>query len=168
MSQDVVLEAFDIGISDADRSAVTQALSSLLADTYTLYLKTHNYHWNVTGARFRDLHLMFEEQYNKLALAVDMIAERIRTLSARAPGSYSSFAKLASVSDADDDAQAPDSEQMLAHLADDNATVVRTARRALELAEGANDESSASLISDRMVVHEKSAWMLRSMQSSAG
>lgn len=168
MSQKVVLESFDIGISDADRSAVTLALANLLADTYTLYLKTHNYHWNVTGARFRDLHLMFEEQYNELALAVDMIAERIRTLGARAPGSYASFAKLSKVQDADDDAQSPDSEQMLVHLADDNATVVRTARVALELAENANDESSASLISDRMVVHEKSAWMLRSMQSSAG
>ncbi len=168
VNQKVALEAVDIGISDADRAAVTAALSHLLADTYTLYLKTHNYHWNVTGARFRDLHLMFEEQYNELAVAVDDIAERIRTLGAKAPGSYASFARLSKVADADDAVESPDSELMLAHLAVDNATVVRTARHALELAEGANDESSASLISDRMVIHEKSAWMLRSMQAGQG
>jgi len=138
--QKMVLEAVDIGIIDADRAAVTGALSNLLADTYTLYLKTYNYHWNVTGARFRDLHLMFEEQYNELAVAVDDIAERIRTLGAKAPGSYASFARLAKVADADDSLESPDSEQMLDHLAVDNATVV----------------------------HEKSAWMLRSMQAKQG
>ena len=166
MSQSTHLEAINIGISDTDRAAVAGALSRLLADTYTLYLKTHNYHWNVTGQRFRDLHLMFEEQYNELALAVDNVAERIRTLGAKAPGSYAAFAKLSSIADADDEQGPPSAEEMLKHLADDNAGVVRTAREALELAEKANDESSASLISDRMVTHEKSAWMLRSMQAT--
>lgn len=165
MSSKNVLEAVDIGISDEDRSAVAHALSALLADTYTLYLKTHNYHWNVTGSRFRDLHLMFEEQYNELALAVDSIAERIRTLGAKAPGSYAAFAQLSKVADADDESNSPDAEDMLRQLAEDNATVVRTARAALDLAQNANDESSASLVSDRMVIHEKSAWMLRSMQA---
>jgi starvation-inducible DNA-binding protein len=161
------LEHVDIGIDEAQRRSITDALAHLLADTYTLYLKTHNYHWNVTGARFRDLHLMFEEQYNELALAVDNVAERIRTLGAKAPGSYASFARLSVVKDAaDDEAHQPGAEEMLRQLAEDNATVVRTARAALDIAAGANDESSASLISDRMVTHEKAAWMLRSMRTN--
>ena len=111
MSQSTHLEAINIGISDEDRAAVAGALSRLLADTYTLYLKTHNYHWNVTGQRFRDLHLMFEEQYNELALAVDNVAERIRTLGAKAPGSYAAFAKLSSIADADDEQGPPSAEE---------------------------------------------------------
>ena len=157
------VESMNIGISETDRAAVAQALASLLADTYTLYLKTHNYHWNVTGPRFRDLHLMFEEQYNELALAVDSVAERIRTLGAKAPGSYKSFDRLSKIEDADDEATLPDADEMLKTLESDNATLVRTAREALEIAQNAQDESSVSLISDRMVVHEKVAWMLRSM-----
>lgn len=165
MPTENALENVDIGIAESDRRAITMVLSKLLADTYTLYLKTHNYHWNVTGARFRDLHLMFEEQYVELALAVDNIAERIRTLGAKAPGSYTAFARLATVEDADDEARLPSAEEMLRQLAADNATVVRTARAALDIAQTGSDESTSSLVSDRMVIHEKSAWMLRSMQS---
>ncbi len=152
--------SINIGIDDEARAQIAQGLSRLLADSYTLYLKTHNYHWNVTGPRFRDLHLLFEEQYSELATAVDLIAERIRTLGLQAPGSYSAFAKLTQIQEED---SIPSAEQMLQNLIIAQETLVRTAREILPSAQAADDESSASLIADRMVVHEKSAWMLRSL-----
>ncbi len=150
----------NIGISSSDREAIAQGVGELLADTYTLYLKTHNFHWNIVGPRFHDLHLMFEAQYTELSTAVDEVAERIRTLGFPAPGTYSQFAKLSSIEETDG---VPDAETMVRILTEDNETVVRTARRILPLAQQADDESTASLISDRMVVHEKTAWMLRSL-----
>ncbi len=150
----------DIGIKESDREAIAQALSAVLADTYTLYLKTHNFHWNVVGPRFRDLHLMFEEQYTELAVAVDDIAERIRTLGFPAPGTYSQYAKLTAIEEVED---IPSAEEMVRILTEDNETVVRTLRSALKVVNEGDDESSASLVSDRMVIHEKTAWMLRSL-----
>jgi len=150
----------NIGISQADREAIAEGVGELLADTYTLYLKTHNFHWNIVGPRFHDLHLMFEAQYTELSTAVDEVAERIRTLGFPAPGTYSQFAKLSSIEETEG---VPDAETMVRILTQDNETLVRTARRILPLAQKADDESTASLISDRMVVHEKTAWMLRSL-----
>ncbi len=150
----------DIGISETDRQAIADGLSRLLADSYTLYLKTHNYHWNVVGPMFNTLHLMFEEQYNDLALAVDQIAERIRALGAPAPGTYREFAELSSVAEDDDH---PDAEEMLRRLVDGQETVVRTARSIFPVVDEARDETTADLLTQRMQVHEKTAWMLRSM-----
>ena len=150
----------DIGINDQDRARIAGGLKRLLADTYTLYLKTHNYHWNVTGPRFRDLHLLWEEQYTELAVAVDDLAERIRTLGHPAPGTYREFAHLTSIEEPE---TVPDAEGMLRDLVTAQEAVVRTAREILPPAQSAGDESSASLIADRMVVHEKAAWMLRSL-----
>ncbi|HYW91975.1 MAG TPA: Dps family protein [Gammaproteobacteria bacterium] len=150
----------DIGISDREREGIASGLSRLLADTYTLYLKTHNFHWNVTGPMFNTLHLMFEQQYNELALAVDTIAERIRALGVAAPGSYAQFAKLTSIRE---ETGTPDAMEMLRQLVTDQETVVRTAREVFPLADGANDEATADLLTQRMQVHEKTAWMLRSM-----
>lgn len=150
----------DIGISECKRQAIAEGLSHLLADTYTLYLKTHNFHWNIVGPRFRELHLMFEEQYTELATAVDEIAERIRTLGFPAPGTYKQYAELSSIEETEG---VPDAETMIRTLTENNEAVVRTARRILPSAQDADDESTASLISDRMVVHEKTAWMLRSL-----
>jgi starvation-inducible DNA-binding protein len=150
----------NIGINEDDRQAIAEGLGQLLADTYTLYLKTHNFHWNVTGPRFRELHLMFEEQYTELATAVDEIAERIRTLGMPAPGTYGEFARLSAI---EETSGVPNAEEMIAILTADNETVVRTARRVLPLAQEVDDESTASLIADRMVVHEKTAWMIRSL-----
>jgi starvation-inducible DNA-binding protein len=152
--------AINIGISDEARNRIAGGLSRLLADSYSLYLKTHYYHWNVTGPRFRDLHLLFEEQYTELATAVDEIAERVRTLGYQAPGTYAAFAKLTQI---DEDTDVPDAETMLRNLVTAQETLVRTAREVLPSAQEADDESSASLIADRMVVHEKAAWMLRSL-----
>ena len=135
-------------------------MSRLLADTYTLYLKTHNFHWNVTGPMFNTLHLMFEQQYNELALAVDQIAERIRSLGFHAPGSYAAYAKLSSVPEAVD---VPSAEQMIQQLAEGQEIVVRTAREIFPAADEANDEPTADLLTQRMQIHEKTAWMLRSM-----
>jgi starvation-inducible DNA-binding protein len=149
-----------IGINDADRVAIASGLSSLLADSYTLYLKTHNYHWNVTGPQFNTLHTMFEAQYTELATAVDEIAERIRALGIKAPGSYKEFAALASVDEATGNETA---EEMIRALVVGQETVVRTARAAFPAAEKANDEPTADLLTQRMQVHEKNAWMLRSM-----
>ena len=153
-------QAIDIGIKEADRQQIAEGLGRLLADTYTLYLKTHNFHWNVVGPRFRELHLMFEEQYTELAQAVDEIAERIRTLGFPAPGTYKEFASLSSI---EETPGVPDAEAMIAILTQDNETIVRTARQILPAAQEANDESTASLIADRMVIHEKTAWMIRSL-----
>ncbi len=150
----------NIGIVEEDRRDIAQGVSELLADTYTLYLKTHNFHWNVVGPKFHDLHLLFEEQYTELATAVDDIAERIRTLGFPAPGTYSEFAELSAI---EETAGVPVADEMVRMLTEDNETVVRTARRVLGVAQEANDESTASLISDRMVSHEKTAWMLRSL-----
>jgi starvation-inducible DNA-binding protein len=149
----------DIGIEEGARSEIAAGLARVLADSYTLYLKTHNYHWNVTGPRFRELHLMFEEQYTELAVAVDDIAERIRTLGELAPGSYSEFAQLSRITEASGRTSA---EQMIRDLVIANETLVRTIREVLPRAQAAADESTASLLADRMVVHEKTAWMLRS------
>ncbi len=153
-------QALDIGIPAEKLAAITEGLSRLLADTYTLYLKTHNYHWNVTGPQFNTLHQMFMTQYTELGLAVDEIAERIRALGAFAPGSYSEFARLATVKEA---GAIPDADSMVAELAADQATVVRTARSVFEHADAASDEPTADLLTQRMQVHEKTAWMLRAM-----
>lgn len=150
----------DIGIDEADRTEIAEGLSRLLADTYTLYLKTHNYHWNVTGPMFQTLHLMFETQYNELALAVDAIAERIRSLGAPAPGSYREFVELSSVPEEDD---SPDAEEMIRRLVAGQETVARTARSVFPVVERAHDEATADLLTQRLQVHEKTAWMLRSL-----
>jgi starvation-inducible DNA-binding protein len=148
------------GISKQDRVAIAEGLSNLLADSYTLYLKTHNYHWNVDGPLFNTLHLMFEEQYTELATAVDQIAERIRALGIKAPGSYSEFAKLTSVDEASGDESA---EDMIRQMVVGQEAVVRTARAVFPAADAANDEPTADLLTQRMQIHEKNAWMLRSM-----
>lgn len=151
-------DAINLGIPDAQRRAIADGLSHLLADTYTLYLKTHNFHWNVTGPQFNSLHLMFETQYTELALAVDLIAERIRALGEPAPGSYSAYAKLSSIQEADG---VPSATEMVRILAEDQLAVVRTARAVFPLADAAHDEPTADLLTQRMQVHEKTAWMLR-------
>jgi starvation-inducible DNA-binding protein len=153
-------QTIDIGIDAADRAAITEGLSRLLADTYTLYLKTHNYHWNVTGPMFQTLHLMFEGQYNELALAVDLIAERIRALGAPAPGSYRAFTELSSVPEEDD---SPDATEMIRRLVAGQETVARTARSVFPVVEAAHDEPTADLLTQRLQIHEKTAWMLRSL-----
>lgn len=150
----------NLGIEDSQRKKIAEGLKKLLADSYTLYLMTHNFHWNVTGPRFRELHLMFEEHYTELATAVDEIAERIRTLGVYAPGSYKAFAQLSSISEVED---IPKAEEMVEILQQAHEQVVRTAREVLALASDADDESTASLVSDRMVIHEKTSWMLRAM-----
>jgi starvation-inducible DNA-binding protein len=152
--------AIDIGIPETARIEIADGLSRLLADTYSLYLKTHNYHWNVTGPMFNTLHLMFELQYNELWIAVDLIAERIRSLGAFAPGSYSAFSALSSIPEADG---VPSAEAMLADLVSGHEAVTRTARSVFPLADAANDESTADVVTQRLQVHEKTAWMLRSM-----
>jgi starvation-inducible DNA-binding protein len=152
------MSQIDIGISEVSREEIAQGLKKLLADSYTLYLQTHNFHWNVTGPQFRELHLMFEEHYTELALAVDEIAERIRTLGFAAPATYRAFAELSSVKEVDG---VPEATEMVNILMQAHETVVRTSRAVLKIAQQADDESSASLIGDRMRVHEKTAWMLR-------
>ena len=150
----------DIGIPAKDRKEIADGLARLLADTYTLYLKTHNFHWNVTGPMFNTLHLMFEAQYNELALAVDLIAERIRALGYPAPGSYKAYAGLSSIKEADG---VPAAKTMIAQLVKGQEAVVKTARSIFPAVERANDEPTADLLTQRMQVHEKTAWMLRSM-----
>lgn len=150
----------DIGLEGGERREIAEGLARLLADTYTLYLKTHNYHWNVTGPQFPALHLMFEEQYTELAAAVDLIAERIRALGERAPGSYKEFGALSSIAEDDDP---PAATEMVRRLVRDQEIVVRTARSVFPVVEKAGDEPTANLLTDRMQVHEKTAWMLRSM-----
>jgi starvation-inducible DNA-binding protein len=152
--------AIDIGIDDATREQIGEGLSRLLADSYTLYLKTHNFHWNVTGPMFNTLHLMFETQYTELALAVDLIAERIRALNFPAPGSYRQFAALTSIKE---ETGVPKAEEMIAQLAKDQETIVRTARSIFPLVDEAHDEPTADLLTQRMQLHEKNAWMLRAM-----
>ncbi len=150
----------DIGISAPDRAAIADGLSRLLADSYTLYLKTHNYHWNVTGPQFATLHTLFETHYTELALAVDLIAERIRALGHPAPGSYREFAELGSI---EEDHEAPNARQMIERLLAGQEAVVRTARGVFAAVDKAHDEPTADLLTQRMQVHEKNAWMLRSL-----
>ncbi|MDU9391480.1 Dps family protein [Pseudomonas japonica] len=150
--------AIDIGISQEDRKSIADGLSRLLADTYVLYLKTHNFHWNVTGPSFRTLHLMFEEQYNELALAVDSIAERIRALGFPAPGTYAQYLRLASIKETEG---VPVSDDMIRYLVEGQEAVVRTARSLFPLTDKVSDEPTADLLTQRMQVHEKTAWMLR-------
>ncbi|MFA6954279.1 MAG: Dps family protein [Thermoanaerobaculia bacterium] len=150
----------DIGISQANRKAIAKGLSHLLADTYTLYLKTHNFHWNVTGPMFNTLHLMFEAQYNELALAVDLIAERIRALGFPAPGTYKEYARLSSIKEDDG---VPSADEMIRKLIEGQEAVVRTARSIFPVVNDANDQATADLLTQRMNIHEKTGWMLRSL-----
>jgi starvation-inducible DNA-binding protein len=150
----------DIGISEELRQEIGAGLSRLLSDTYILYLKTHNFHWNVTGPLFNTLHLMFETQYNELALAVDEIAERIRALGVPAPGSFAQFAELTSIPE---ETGVPAADEMIRQLVKDQETVVRTARTIFPTVEKASDQPTADLLTQRMQVHEKTAWMLRSL-----
>jgi starvation-inducible DNA-binding protein len=150
----------DIGIAEKDRRAIAKGLSALLADTYTLYLKTHNFHWNVTGPMFNTLHLMFEAQYTELSTAVDSIAERIRSLGERAPGSYAEFGKLTSIEEA---TGTSDAKSMIKQLVEGNEAVVKTARGIFDTADSAGDEATTDLLTQRLQTHEKAAWMLRSL-----
>lgn len=155
------MSTIDIGINEKDREAIADGLKHLLADSYTLYLQTHNFHWNVTGPQFRELHLMFEEHYNELAIAVDDIAERIRTLDVVAPGTYKAFAELSVIEEVDG---VPEAQEMVSLLTRAHEQVVKTCRDVLVKAQQADDESTAALVSDRMRVHEKTAWMLRALK----
>ena len=150
----------NIGIGQNDRKKITEGLSRLLADSYTLYLKTHFYHWNVTGPLFQTLHLMFETQYNELALAVDSIAERIRSLGEYAPGSYSAFARLTSLAETE---RVPAASFMIEDLVRGHEAVARCARDVFPAVEIAHDEATADLLTQRIQLHEKTAWMLRSL-----
>jgi starvation-inducible DNA-binding protein len=152
----------NIGIEDNDRKQIVAGLSVLLADSYTLYLKTHNYHWNVTGPMFQALHTLFETQYNELALAVDQIAERIRALGEFAPGSYKEFAKLTSIKEAEGHLSA---EAMIKDLVNGQEAIAKTARSIVPVADKASDEPTLDLLTQRMQVHEKNGWMLRSLVS---
>ena len=143
-----------------DRQKLAHELSKLLADSYTLYLKTHNFHWNVTGPMFQTLHTMFEQHYMELALAVDAIAERIRALGHPAPGSYAAFARLSSVTETDG---VPKATDMVRFLVEAHETVVRTTRHLLGVASNAGDDATADLATQRLQIHEKTAWMLRSL-----
>nr|WP_136252722.1 Dps family protein [Ningiella ruwaisensis] len=156
------MSKIDIGIGESDRVAIAEGLKRLLADSYTLYLQTHNFHWNVTGPQFRELHLMFEEHYTELAVAVDDIAERIRTLGVAAPGTYKAFAELSSIKEIDG---VPDAKDMVTLLTQGHEAVVRNCREVLKLSQHADDESTNALVGDRMRVHEKTAWMLRATQA---
>lgn len=150
----------DIGIPEESRKEIAQGLSRLLADTYSLYLKTHNFHWNVTGPMFQTLHLMFETHYNELALAVDQVAERIRALGFPAPGTYSDFAQLSSI---EETPGVPKAEEMIRLLVQGHEAVAKTARSIFSVADKVNDEPTADLLTQRLQVHEKTAWMLRSL-----
>jgi starvation-inducible DNA-binding protein len=150
----------DIGIGQKDRKKIADGLSCLLADTYTLYLKTHNFHWNVTGPMFNTLHTMFETQYTELAVAVDDIAERIRALGFPAPGTYSQYAKLSSIKEEEG---VPEWREMVKQLVEGHEAVVKTARKVFPAADAASDEPTADLLTQRMQLHEKTAWMLRSL-----
>ncbi len=150
----------NIGIAEDDRKQIADGLSHLLADTYSLYLKTHNFHWNVTGPMFQTLHVMFETQYDELAIAVDLIAERIRALDFPAPGTYSEYERLSAIPETNG---VPNAKEMIAELVQGQETVVRTARSIFPAAEKAHDEATADLLTQRIQLHEKTAWMLRSL-----
>lgn len=151
------------GINEDKRMEIAKSLSGLLAESYTLYLKTHKYHWNVTGPMFQTLHLMFEEHYTAMALAVDELAERIRVLGIKAPGSYTEFAEISRVKE--DSSHDTSAEDMIKNLLGDHEQIVRTAKEILPMLEGANDEGTNSLLGARIEYHEKTAWMLRSLIS---
>jgi len=150
----------DIGISEKDRKRIADGLSHLLADSYTLYLKTHNFHWNVTGPMFQTLHVLFMTQYTELWNALDLVAERIRALGYPAPGSYKRFVELSSIPEEDG---VPKAKDMIRQLVSGQEAVARTARLVFEVAGKANDQPTADLLTQRMEVHEKNAWMLRSL-----
>jgi len=150
----------EIGIDAEAREAIAKGLSRLLADTYTLYLKTHNFHWNVTGPMFQTLHLMFETHYNELWLATDLIAERIRTLGFPAPGTYREFSRDSSIAEPEG---VPEAVEMIRQLVAGHEAVVRTARSVFPTAEKAGDQPTLDLLTQRMQIHEKTAWMLRSL-----
>ena len=154
----------NIGIPEASRKSIAEGLSRLLADSYTLYLKTHNFHWNVKGPMFLTLHTMFEGHYMELATAVDVVAERIRSLGEPAPGSYRQFAELSSVKEADG---VPPAKEMIKQLVEGHEAVARTARSVFPEAEKANDEATADLLTQRIQLHEKTSWMLRSLLDEA-
>ena len=156
----MVKSNINIGISEKDRKKIVEGLARMQADTYTLYLKTHNFHWNVTGPMFQTLHLMFQTQYNEIWLAVDVIAERIRALGFPAPGSYTEFAALTEIKDSKG---VPSAKEMIRQLVDGQETVVRTARAVFPIAEAAGDQPTADVLTQRMAVHEQNAWMLRSL-----
>jgi len=155
----------NIGIDKQDRKAIADGLSHVLADTYTLYLKTHNYHWNVTGPMFQTLHLMFEQQYNELWAAVDLIAERIRALGHPAPGTHETLSKLSSIGEEEG---VPPAVQMIRNLVNGHEQVATTARKLFPIADKANDQPTADLLTRRLEVHEKTAWMLRSLLEETG
>ena len=150
----------DIGIEERKRKEIAHGLSRVLADSYTLYLKTHNFHWNVTGPMFQTLHLMFETHYNELALAVDLVAERIRALGFPAPGTYKQFAELSAIKE---DSGVPKATDMIKKLVAGHETVARTAREVFKIAEEVSDQPTCDLLTQRMQTHEKTAWMLRSL-----
>jgi len=160
-SKSTGVPAINIGINEKDRASIAAGLAKLLADTYTLYLTTHNFHWNVTGPMFNTLHAMFMAQYTELWGAVDPIAERMRSLGHAAPGSYAQFSRLASVPDAP--AKPPKALEMVRILVDGHEAVARTARSVFPLAEKADDQPTADLLTQRLDIHEKTAWMLRSL-----
>ncbi len=157
-----MMNSINIGIEENDRKQIVTGLSRLLADTYTLYLQTHSFHWNVTGPMFQTLHLMFETQYTELALAVDLIAERIRALGFPAPGTYSEFMELSSIKEA---RGVPNAQKMIQILLEGQEAVVRTARSIFPVVDELRDEPTADLLTQRMQIHEKTAWMLRSLIS---
>lgn len=150
----------DIGISNDERKQIAEGLSALLADSYTLYLMTHNFHWNVTGPQFNSLHQMFMTQYTEQWNALDTIAERIRALGYPAPGTYKEFVKLASIEEVEG---VPKADDMVRHLVAAQEATARTARKLFPIVDAANDQPTADLLTQRMDVHEKTAWMLRSM-----
>ena len=156
----VAQPVIDIGIPEKERARIAEGLSKLLADTFTLYLTTHNFHWNVKGPMFQTLHLMFEAQYNELWLALDAIAERIRALGFAAPGTYSQYAKLSSIKETQG---VPEAKEMIAILVSGQEAVARTARKIFPVVDKSSDEPTADLLTQRMQVHEKTAWMLRSL-----
>jgi starvation-inducible DNA-binding protein len=160
MSKKSKSTSINIGINESDRAKIVDGLSALLADSFTLYMMTHNFHWNVTGPQFNSLHLMFMGQYTEQWNALDIIAERIRALGHPAPGTFSEFAKLTSVKEV---SGVPKATDMVRHLVDAQETTARTARKLFPVVEAANDQPTADLLTQRLEIHEKTAWMLRSL-----
>ena len=159
-TKSIAPSVIDIGIPERERAQIAEGLSKLLADTFTLYLTTHNFHWNVKGPMFQTLHLMFEVQYNELWLALDAIAERIRALGFPAPGTYAQYSKLSSIKETQG---VPEAKEMIAILVSGQEAVARTARKIFPVVDKSSDEPTADLLTQRMQVHEKTAWMLRSL-----
>ena len=160
MSKKSKSASINIGINENDRAKIVEGLSALLADSFTLYMMTHNFHWNVTGPQFNSLHAMFMDQYTEQWNALDIIAERIRALGHPAPGTFSEFAKLTSVKEV---SGVPKATDMVRHLVDAQETTARTARKLFPVVEAANDQPTADLLTQRLEIHEKTAWMLRSL-----